>query len=123
MVTRVCHTLNCSRAVLNVCASPRSVVYGVICFLNKNSGEIQAPNAMQLCEHLIPDPSGGARIWTFAPWAVVVEKHAIYQTLCSQGFLTRANEYQVAESGLLITVRFFELHRARDTLIMRRAGS
>lgn len=100
MLARLALTLNCSRASLNVCASPRSVALGPLEFIGKNH--------ITRCLHteqLIPDPSELMNIRTNATWALVVEKHAMFQTLQSCNFLYHAAANGINGAGLLITVR------------------
>lgn len=100
MLHRLALTLRCSRASLNVCASPRSVAWGPL----ELFGQRKTSSCLHT-EQLIPDASELLRIQTSASWALVVEKHATFQTLQSRNFLQHAATFGISGAGLLITVR------------------
>lgn len=95
MVARACLTLGLPRSALGVCATPNGLVYGCVQFA---PGEPCA-----LVERLIPDASQITHVRSRAAWVLVVEKHAVYQTLRSLDFLTLGPTYGVAAPGALVT--------------------
>lgn len=105
IVDRLCLTLGCSRASLHVCASPRSVVLGPLQFVLRSRSIETRASQRSTGEQLIPDPAYVQTVRTSAAWVVVVEKHAVYQTLCASDFLAQAKRYGVTGLGLLMTVQ------------------
>lgn len=75
-------------------------------------------------EQLIPDPSMLRGVYTHANWVLVVEKHAVFQTLCSQHFLERVQSHGIIYPGLIMTVRQICTDHSRVKVIrtMRLAG-
>ncbi|SHO78220.1 Similar to S.cerevisiae protein SPO11 (Meiosis-specific protein that initiates meiotic recombination) [Malassezia sympodialis ATCC 42132] len=111
MLARLALTLQCSRSSLNICASPRSIALGPLDFIGRNS--------ISRCLHkeqLIPDALDPAHIRTSASWALVVEKHAIFQTLQSCNFLHHAATYGITGAGLLITGKGYPDYAVRSFL-------
>lgn len=106
MVNRICNMLSCTRAALNVSASPRSVVSGPIYFALTNGScvETEFSGTSEEPDQLIPDPAIVRHVVCQAQWALIVEKHAVYQTLRSCRFLDQAISYGIEKKGALITV-------------------
>lgn len=113
MVTRACLTLGLPRTALGVCATPNGLVWGCI------QWDANAP--MTLAERLIPDPTRVAHLTSPAAWVLVVEKHAVYQTLRSIGFLDLGPRYGVDAPGALVTGKGYP-DQATRSLLKRWAG-
>ena len=126
MIVRICMTLACSRASLNISASPRSVVLGPVHFLvnDRMTRSHRTSVREKSLEQLIPDPSMLRGVCTHANWVLVVEKHAIFQTLCSQHFLERVQNHGIICPGLIMTVRQIctDHFRVKVIRIMRLGG-
>jgi len=126
MIVRICMTLACSRASLNISASPRSVVLGPVHFLihDQMIRSHRTSVREKSLEQLIPDPSMLRGVYTHANWVLVVEKHAVFQTLCSQHFLERVQSHGIIYPGLIMTVRQICTDHSRVKVIrtMRLAG-
>lgn len=105
MVTRACLTLALPREALGVCATPRSLVYGPVS-LDGSRPETR--------EQLIPDP-GPLPVQCEAAWVLVVEKHAIYQTMRSTAFLDLASTYHFPP-GALVTGKGYPDYATRTLL-------
>ncbi|WFD38993.1 endodeoxyribonuclease [Malassezia japonica] len=113
MIARACMTLNLSRAALSVCATPRSVVWGPIGF----GGQAQ------LAEQTIPDPAHVSSLVSSAEWIVIVEKHAVYQTLRTIDFLGQVGGH--LPPGAVVTGKGYPDHATRWMLgeLARHASS
>lgn len=101
MITRACMTLNLSRAALGVCATPRGVVWGPIGF----GGDVH------LAEQTIPDPAHVSSLVSSAVWIMVVEKHAMYQTLRAIDFLGQVRGH--LPPGAVVTGKGYPDHATR----------
>lgn len=114
MIVRVCMTFLCTRASLNITAAPRSVVAGPVCFhTTKNEHGMRMSRGASSAEQLIPDPSMVHGVACRANWVLVVEKHAVFQTLCSQRFLDHVHQYGIAQPGIVMTGKGYPDHAAR----------
>jgi len=114
MIVRICMTLSCSRASLNITASARSVVVGPIRFHTMQNSTIRPErHAKDTLEQLIPDPSMIRGVTCHANWILMVEKHAVFQTLCSLRFLDKVQQYGITCPGLLMTGKGYPDHAAR----------
>ncbi|WFD41485.1 endodeoxyribonuclease [Malassezia psittaci] len=108
MVTRVSQTFQLSRAELGVCASPNGFVWGRV--------QINSKHSTHLTEHAIPDESQVKSIYSDAAWVLIVEKHAIYQTLRSIEFLDRGKTYGVHVPGAVVTGKGYPDRATRSFL-------
>ncbi|WFD06226.1 endodeoxyribonuclease [Malassezia vespertilionis] len=98
LVHRISVTLRSPRSVLGVCASPSGLVMGPVYFVHhtKRGGE-------NTWEKFIPDPGSVREVHTSAEWVLVVEKHAVYQTLQTSHFLEQGLVYGITAPGALVT--------------------
>lgn len=114
MIVRICMTLSCTRASLNITASARSVVVGPIRFHTVQNSTIRPERySKDTLEQLIPDPSMIRGVTCHANWILMVEKHAVFQTLCSLRFLDTVQQYGITCPGLLMTGKGYPDHAAR----------